>query len=558
MKSIELEITGMTCDSCATGIERALADVDGLVNQKVSYANGKGEFAIDETKISTEDITKIIHSKTNYKVVGMKENDGNKPTPEDTQGQNGSGFQYDLIIIGGGSAAFAAAIEANGLALNTLMINAGVPIGGTCVNIGCVPSKHLIRAAEQIHRSSNSPFRGVVAAKPTWDYQTIIQQKKKLVAEMQSKKYLDVVGKLEYVKVIEGWAKFIDDHTVSVNDEQEYKAMKFVIATGATTNIPEIEGLNEVGYLTNESIFDLEEQPKSLAVIGAGYIALEISQAYNRFGTQVQILHRSERILRTQTSDITDELTQHLLNDGIDIQLNTKIQKVVREGDSIKINSLQNGEAVEFEASHILVAPGTKPNTSGFGLELLGVELTSKGHIKVSGKQETNVPHIYAVGDCTDTPAFVYTAAKEGKIAIENAFQSKGTKVDYAGLPWVVFTDPQVAGAGMDENEAEAAGIPYETTTLPVAEIPRAAAALDSRGFIKLIRNPTNDKLLGIRVVAPEGGELIMEASLAIKYGIKVGDLASSFHPYLTMSEGIKLAAITFTKDVAELSCCAN
>jgi mercuric reductase len=558
MKFIELDIKGMTCDHCAESIERALSYVDGLEEKKVSYTDRNGKFTIDDTKVSANDIANVINTKTNYEVVGITETDNLETNDSLTPINNNGEFQYDLIIIGGGSSAFAAAIEANSLGLSTVMINGGLDLGGTCVNVGCVPSKHLIRAAEQIHRASHSPFTGISAAKPTWDYKKIIQQKKELVAEMQAKKYVDVVGKLEHVTVIEGWAKFINDHTVRVNDEQDYKAMKFVIATGATTNIPEIEGLKEVGFLNNQSIFNLEEQPKKLAVIGAGYIALEIAQAYNRFGTEVQILHRSERILRTQSKDITDELSEHLVRDGIDIQLNTKIQKVVREGDTIKIYTLQNGEPVEFEASHILVAPGTKPNTLGIGLDTIGVELTGKGFVKVNTKQETNVSHIYAVGDCTDTPAFVYTAAKEGKVAIENAFQSKGTRVDYTGLPWVVFTDPQVAGAGMDEKEAEEAAIPYEATTLPVAEIPRAAAALDTRGFIKLIRNSQNDKLIGIRVIAPEGGELVMEASLAIKHGITVQELAETFHPYLTMSEGLKIAAITFTKDVAELSCCAN
>jgi mercuric reductase len=558
MKFIELEIKGMTCDHCASSIENALDGMEGLEEKKVSYQKANGEFTIDDSIIGADDIADVINNKTNYKVVGVMEHGGEKTEQVGNFKANGSENHYDLIIIGGGSSAFAAAIEADGLGLNTLMINGGLPIGGTCVNVGCVPSKHLIRAAEQIHRASHSPFAGISAAKPTWDYKKIIQQKKELVAEMQSKKYIDVVGKLEHVKVIEGWAKFIEPHTVRVNNSDLYKGLKFVIATGATTNIPQIEGLKDVGYLNNESIFDLEEQPRKLAVIGAGYIALEIAQAYNRFGTEVQILHRSERILRTQSEDITDELTKHLVADGIDIQLNTKIQKVVRDGETIRIYTLQNGEPVEFETSHILVAPGTKPNTWGIGLDSIGVELTEKGHIKVNTKQESSVAHIYAVGDCTDTPAFVYTAAKEGKIAIENAFQSKGTKVDYTGLPWVVFTDPQVAGAGMDEKEAEEAGIPYEATTLPVAEIPRAAAALDTRGFIKLIRNSANNKLIGVRLVVPEGGELVMEASLAIKHGITVQELAESFHPYLTMSEGLKIAAITFTKDVAELSCCAN
>ena len=230
------------------------------------------------------------------------------------------------------------------------------------------------------------------------------------------------------------------------------------------------------------------------------------------------------------------------------------IEKFEKDGQTIR--AITN-EGV-FEASHVLVATGARANTFNMNIEKTGVSVLPSGHIKVNEKQETNISHVYAAGDCTNTPAFVYTAAKEGKVAVLNAFKSAGAKVDYTALPWVVFTDPQVAGAGLDEQEAEQAGIRYETSIVPLSEIPRAQAALDTRGFIKLIRNTENDKVIGGRIIAPEGGELAMQLSLAIKAGMTVEELADAFHPYLTLSEGIKLAAITFNKDVSELSCCAS
>ncbi len=464
-----------------------------------------------------------------------------------------AGGQYDLIIIGGGSAAFSASATAADMGLSVLMVNAGLDMGGTCVNVGCVPSKFLIRNAEQTHRAKYSPFHGVSSTIPKIDYSAIIKQKKELVAALQKKKYLDVVDKLDTVDVLEGWAKFVDSKTIEVNTKQ-YKGMKFLLATGATTKIPEIMGLDIVGYLTNESIFNLEELPKSLIVIGAGYIALEIAQAYHRFGTKVTFLHRSERILRTQAVDITDELTTQFESEGMDIHTDVRIEKFERNGEIVKAFTNEG----QFEATHILVASGTKPNTASMAIENTGVDLDERGRIIVNNQQETNVDHIYAAGDVTNTPAFVYTAAKEGKVAMLNAFKSTGDQVDYKGLPWVVFTDPQVAGAGMDEQEAEMAKIPYETSVMPLSEIPRAQAALDTRGFIKLIRNSENDQLIGGRIIAPEGGELAMQISLAIKANMTVQELAEMFHPYLTLSEGIKLAAITFNKDVEELSCCAS
>ncbi len=554
-QTVEMNIAGMTCDDCATNVEKVVSGIQGVTKNAVSYSEGKGTFSFDPTSISSEKIKEAIHTKTNYKVTGISGNGQSDKSTLESEGDSLAGIQsgqYDLIIIGGGSAAFSASATAADMGLSVLMVNAGLDIGGTCVNVGCVPSKFLIRNAEQIHKVQHSPFNGVSPAIASIDYKAIIRQKNELVAALQKKKYLDVVGKLDTVEVLEGWAKFVDTKTIEVNGKQ-YKGMKFLLATGATTKIPEIEGLDKVGYLTNESIFNLEELPKSLIVIGAGYIALEIAQAYHRFGSKVTFLHRSERILRAQATDITDELTAQFKSEGMDIRTNVRIEKFERNGEVVKAYTNEG----QFEATHILVAPGTKPNTSGMSIEITGIELNETGHVIVNVRQETNVPHIYAAGDVTNTPAFVYTAAKEGKVAVLNAFKSTGDEVDYTGLPWVVFTDPQVAGAGMDEQEAEKAGIPYETSVMTLSEIPRAQA-LDTRGFIKLIRNSENDQLIGGRIIAPEGGELAMQISLAIKAKMTVQELADAFHPYLTLSEGIKLAAITFNKDVAELSCCAS
>lgn len=544
-EEVTFEIEGMTCDHCATSIEKRFEDKKGIVSKTVSYAKGKGTFTYNSKQIGQQEIIDTI-------------NNGNYKVKKGTTDQNGDmeragKSQYDLIIIGGGSAAFSASTTAADMGLSVLMVNAGLDIGGTCVNVGCVPSKHLIRTAEQIHRAQHSPFKGVSSATPDFDFKTIIQQKKELVATLQKKKYLDVVDGLDGITILEGWAKFVDAHTIAV-DGKQYKGMKFLLATGATTKVPEIKGLNNVGYLTNVSLFDMEEQPEHIIVLGASYIALEIAQAYNRFGTKVTILHRSERILRSQAADITEDLTEHFRNEGINIRTNVKISEFTKEGNTIKAHT---NEGI-VEASHILVATGIKANTFSMGIENTGVERENSGHIKVSSKQETNISHIYAAGDCTNTPAFVYTAAKEGKIATLNAFKNTGDEVDYTGLPWVVFTDPQVAGAGMDEQEAEKAGIPYETSVMPLTDIPRAQAALDTRGFIKLIKNSETDKLIGGRIIAPEGGELAMQISLAIKAGMTIQDLADMFYPYLTLSEGVKLAAITFNKDISELSCCAS
>lgn len=545
-KTIKLNITGMTCDHCATSIEELLTQKKGIKEAIVSYEKATCKCSFDPSKSSKEEIINTINDTKNYHVESQV---------SDNKSENDN--QFDLIIIGGGSAAFSAAIKAESLGLNTLMVNDGLDFGGTCVNIGCVPSKNLIRAGETAYHATHSNFQGINPKGVDINFAQIIKDKKELVATLQKKKYMDVVSDFKNLTMLKGWAKFKDNKTIEV-DEKEYKAIKFLLATGAKTNIPNIEGLSQVSYLTNNSLFNLEQQIESLIVIGGGYIALEVAQAYHRLGTKITLLQRSTQVLSHLTSDISDELLNQLRSEGIEVHTGVNFQKVSEQKSGIKVTTLKEGEKQTHQAEKLAVATGIKPNTSQLGLENIGLELTKSGHIGVNEKMETNLSNIYAAGDVTNTPAFVYTAAFEGKIAVENAFSGTENKADYTSLPWVVFTDPQIAGAGLDEVQAESKGISVEVSKLELKDVPRAIVANDTRGFIKLIRNSETDKLIGARVVAPEGGELIQQLSMAIKYGITVKDLADSFYPYLTLGEGIKLAAITFGKDVSKLSCCAS
>ena len=550
-QTVAFEISGMTCDHCATSIEKRFEGNNAIISKSINFPEGKGAFSYDSNKITQDEIKAIIN-KGNFKVKGVI----GKKNPIKKTGEG----QYDLIIIGGGSGAFSAAIKAESLGLTTLMVNGGLDFGGTCVNVGCVPSKNLIRVAETVYHATHSNFASIKPKGADIDFKQIIQDKKQLVATLQQKKYMDVVSGFQNLTMVEGWAEFESEKTILVNGKDKYTALKFIIATGSTTNIPNIEGLNEIGYLTNVSLFDLEEQPKSITIMGAGYIGLEIAMTYNRLGTKVRIIEFTDRPLRSQTKDITDVLETQMHSEGIEVLPNFRAVKFEKQGNETIIHcKCPDGSFTKIiESGKVVIATGTQPNTQKLGVQNIGLQLTERGHVEVNEKMETNLPHIFAAGDVTNTPAFVYTAAVEGKTAVENAFTSADSKVDYTSLPWVVFTDPQIAGAGIDEVQAEAQNIPFEVSKMPLTEIPRSIAANDTRGFIKLIRNTETDKLIGARVIAPEGGELIQQLSMAIKYGITVQDLAESFYPYLTLGEGIKLAAITFGKDISKLSCCAS
>jgi len=476
---------------------------------------------------------------------------------------------FDLAIIGGGSAAFAAAIRTSELGGRAAIINDGLPIGGTCVNVGCVPSKAFIRAAEAHHRAQNVPHSGIVATSRMADYGAVSRGVQDLVSSLQQSKYVDVVRGDANVEIIHGHGRFVDATTVDVDGHAEpIRARRVLIATGARTWFPDVPGLRPKDLaasnrvLTNETLYALQELPEHVVVLGGRYVALENAQWLARMGAKVTILQRSERILPGEMADVTDELTTHLSAEGIRVETGIDLGRVEEDARGVRIHTNKD----VFDGSHVLVALGRQGNTENLGLDALagesasngrGVALHGRGFVRADNTLQTSVPGVFAAGDVLGGRMFVYTAAYEGRLAAENAMQDMHKRVDYTALPWVVFTDPQVAGVGLDERQAEAEGIRVDTAVVPLKHVPRAQAARDMRGFIKLIRNADTDQLVGARIVAPEGGELVMEVALGIQMGVTVDRLASMLHPYLTLSEGIKLAAITFGKDVEKLSCCA-
>ncbi len=479
----------------------------------------------------------------------------NSPAPGRSV-DDGDKTRRHLIVMGGGSAAFAAAIRASDLGARVTIINDGLPIGGTCVNVGCVPSKTLLRAAEAHHRAAHHNFKGIDSKSRVSDFSAIMAQKKSLVGKLRTSKYEDVVAGLPNVTIIPGRARLISPTAAQVNG-QRIEGDGILIATGARPGVPAIPNLEKSGYLTNETAYELEELPESLIVLGGRYVGLETAQMFARLGSRVTVLQRSERILPTESSDLTQALTGFLREEGISVLTGVSVRRVLRAGDTVKVEASIEGRDQSFEATHLLVATGRSPNTKDTGLESLNMSLDPGGFIKVSESLETSVGGIYAAGDVIGQPMFVYTAAYEGALAAENALTGKKTPRDYTALPWVLFTDPQVAGVGMDERQAAEQGVDAESRSLTLDLVSRSLAARDTRGFIKLIRNRETDRLVGARILAPEGAELLMEISLAIKFGITVEQIARSFHPYLTLFEGIKLAAISFKKDVGKLSCCA-
>lgn len=544
VQTIKLEINGMTCEHCAQTISKKVSQLEGIISKTINYPERKGEFKFDSDKVSKSEIIDAINSTGHYKAVGEIELNKNKA------------HRYDLIIIGGGSAAFAAAIKASELEKKVLMINDGLPIGGTCVNVGCVPSKTLIRTAEQFHIANHPNFSSIKTSDNKIDFKEVIRQKTELVEELRRHKYINVLKDDSNVTILKAYGRLIDKNTFEA-DGKKYFAEKILIATGSTTFVSDIPGLKEINYLTNETLYDLEELPEHLIVIGGRYIALENAQMFARLGSKVTILQRSFRILPDEMPDVTESLKEYLEEEGIEIITGVKINSIHMEEGKVLIDASVKDEAETIQGTHIFVATGRKGNTKGFGLEEVGVEFHKQDFIKTNEYMQTSITNIYSAGDVTGEYLFVYSAAYEGSLAVENMFGESPVKKDYSVFPWVIFTDPQLAGVGMDKNQAYENKIDYEVSTIQLKDVPRSIAARNTKGFIKLIRNKENDELIGARIIASEGSELLMEISLAIKYGVTVKELKQMFHPYLTLSEGVKLAAISFDKDVKKLSCCA-
>lgn len=462
---------------------------------------------------------------------------------------------YDFLTIGGGSAAFAAAIKAAELGARVTIVEKGT-IGGTCVNIGCVPSKTLIKAAELCYHAAYPSFEGLTACPPPSDWQRVVQQKDELVAALRQGKYVDVAAVYPTITILKGDATLLGGSQVRVNGTV-YEPGKVLVATGSHPWAPPIPGLQDAGFLNSEQALSLEALPASMIIIGGGSIGLELAQLFARFGVQVMVLESGPHVARAEEPEIGQALVRYLEEEKVRICTNVTISQVERRDGDYLVYTETNGKPEICRAERLLVATGRRPNTGGFGLEEAGVRVGAKGEIVVNEHLQTTNPDIYAAGDCIGDPMYVYVAAYAGGLAAENALSGVGRIFDLTALPHVTFTDPQIASVGLTEEKAKQQGLRVRTAVLSLDHVPRALASRNTKGLIKLMAEEETGRLLGAHVLAAEAGEVIQEATVAIRFGLSVQDLADTFHPYLAMVEGLKLAALTFKKDVSKLSCCA-
>ena len=458
-------------------------------------------------------------------------------------------FDYDLAIVGSGGGAFAAAIAARRRELRVAMIERAT-IGGTCVNVGCIPSKALLAAAEARHRARVRRFPGIGTEAAPVDFAALIAGKREIVERMRRDKYVDLAREYD-IELVDGDARFVDGPGLEV-DGRRIDAAHYLVATGSEPHIPTIRGLRDSGHLTSTTAMELDRLPASMVVVGGGYVAMEQAQLFAHLGTSVTVLVRSQ-LARREEPEIAAAIRDAFAAEGIDVVEGVDITEVQREASQVVVIT----DRGQFRAEQLLVATGRRPRTVGLALDAVGVELGVGGEVLVDDDMSTGNPRVWAAGDVTGHPQFVYVAAKQGAIAVENAFDRAGRRIDYSALPRITFTSPTIASAGMTEAEAHAHGIDCECRVLDLANVPRAIVSRNTRGVAKLVAERDSGRVLGIHLLAEGAGDAILAAVYAIEARRTVAELADGWDPYLTIGEAIHLAALAFTRDPSKLSCCA-
>jgi len=539
MSTVALRITGMTCGECERHVKEALTGVPGVTQVEVSQREASAQ--VEASGIEPEALVAAVKTAGYGASVSKREG-----APSEA---------LHVAIVGSGGAAFAAAIRATEGGARITMIERGT-LGGTCVNLGCVPSKVMIRGADIAHLQSAHAFEGVERRRPAIRRAAMVAQQQGLVEALRQAKYASVLENNAAIRFVQGKARFKSPQALGVarsdGREEEVRADRFLIATGASPAVPPIPGLAAAPYWTSAEALAAEEIPEHLIVLGGSAVGLEIGQAFLHLGARVTFVELLT-LLPRMDSAIGEEVRRILEAEGARVLVNAHVRSVSCQDGRFALDA----GAEKLSGDRLLVATGRRPNTDGLGLSEIGVATDRGGAVIVDERLRSSVPHVYAAGDCTDQPQFVYVAAAAGTRAAVNMLGGDAA-LDLSAMPAVIFTTPQIASAGLTEQEARDRGLSPESRTLTLDNVPRALANFDTRGFVKMVAEARTGRLLGVHAVAAEAGELIQAAALALRANMTVADLGGELFPYLTMVEGLKLCAQTFTKDVKQLSCCAG
>ena len=471
--------------------------------------------------------------------------------------------EFDIAIMGRGAAAFSCAIKASELSHNQaeiVMIGFGF-IGGTCVNVGCVPSKYILESARYYQKLKNHPFPGISSSNNSLDFREMMESIEHLTSGERKTKYEDVVKYYPNIHIMNGHARFLAQDRIEIingSEISEITASNVVIATGSSPSLPDIRGLRELQgeILTSDSVWNLREKPYSMGIIGGGYIALELGQALSMLGVNVTIFKHHETINRMGDRDIDLKLIESIKSDHLKVLTGYSVKEVKKNGSSYIIVAENGGNISEFEFQKLMIASGRRPNIEGLDLGKAGVKYDASGII-VDNTMSTSNPLIFAAGDVVKQKFNLETvAAREGTIAANAMFGQPFVPIEEAYIPWGIFTDPQGAFVGYSESELRQKNISYESVQIGIESVPKARIINENKGIYKLLFAADNHEILGVQVISPMATEIIMEGSYILRNKMTLEDLVSMTHIFPTISEGIKIAAQSYSRDISRMSCC--
>ena len=459
-----------------------------------------------------------------------------------------SGKSYDLVVIGGGPGGYVAAIRAAQLGMKTACVEGRGSLGGTCLNVGCIPSKALLQSSEKFSEAQHHfADHGIKLDKVALDLDAMMGRKDKVVSDLTTGiEFLFKKNKVDYVK---GWGSIpkAGEVSVALNDGSTdlLQTKNILIATGSeSTPLPGVE-VDEKQIVTSTGALELDDVPKKMVVIGAGVIGLELGSVWSRLGAEVTVVEFLDRILPGMDNEIAKQAQRVLKKQGLKFKLSTKVTgaKAGKSGATLTTEPVKGGDPSEIEADIVLLSIGRRPYTEGLGLQELGVEIDNRGIIQVDDKYQTNVPGIYAIGDCVPGLMLAHKAEEEGVVAVEMMAGQSG-HIDYNLIPGVVYTWPEIAGVGKTEEQLKEEGVEYNIGKFPFTANSRARANADTDGVVKILADRRTDKVLGVHILGPLAGDLLAEAVMAMEFGASAEDIARTCHSHPSMSEAVKEAAL--------------
>ena len=451
--------------------------------------------------------------------------------------------KFDAIVIGSGPGGYVCAIKLAQLGIKVGCVEGNSALGGTCLNVGCIPSKALLNASHNYHNAiENFSKMGIEVDPPVVNWNKMLSYKESMIAD--NTKGIEYLFKKNKITLIKGWASFMDKNTIRV-DNKSYRAEYFVIATGSqSTNLNDIE-FDEKVILSSTGALELKEIPKKMIIVGAGVIGLEMGSIYSRLGTEVTVLEYFDKVLNGMDHDISKNFKAILQKQGFKFHLNCSVSMIAKEKKGVKVTfqARNSDEINDLSADVVLVATGRKPLTKGLNLENIGVELNPKGQIETDSNWRTIAKNIFAIGDVTTGPMLAHKAEEEG-IAVAEVIAGQAGHVNFEVIPSVVYTDPEVAAVGKTENELKEAGIGIKVGKFSFMGNGRAKTVFSNNGFVKIIADSNSDKILGAHIIGPAAGDLVHEVCVAMEFGASTEDLARTCHAHPTFSEAVREAAL--------------